>query len=53
MNNSFHSLILVLVFFACETDRVVSQVAHSPTYISSFHEGVRHKLNGEITQAIS
>ena len=53
MNNSFHSLILVLVFFACETDRVVSQVAHSPTYISSFHAGVRHKLNGEITQAIS
>ena len=53
MNNSFHSLILVLVFFACETDRVVSQVAHSPTYISSFHAGVRHKLNGEITQAIT
>jgi tetratricopeptide (TPR) repeat protein len=54
MNNSFRLLILVLVFFACETDRVVSQVAaHSPTYISSFHEGVRHKLNGEITQAIS
>jgi tetratricopeptide (TPR) repeat protein len=53
MNNSFHSLILVLVFFACETDRIISQVAHSPTYISSFHAGVRHKLNGEITQAIS
>lgn len=53
MNNPFHSLILVLVFFACETDGVVSQVAHSPTYISSFHAGVRHKLNGEITQAIT
>ena len=53
MNNPFHSLILVLVFFACETDRVVSQVSHSPTYISSFHAGVRHKLNGEITQAIT
>ena len=53
MNNSFRSLILVLVFFACETDRIISQVAHSPTYISSFHAGVRHKLNGEITQAIS
>ena len=53
MNNPFHSLILVLVFFACETDRVVSQVAHSPTYISSFHAGVRHKLNGEIIQAIT
>ena len=53
MNNSFRSLILVLVFFACETDRIVSQVAQSPTYISSFHEGVRHKLNGEITQAIT
>ena len=53
MNNFFRSIILVLVFFACETDRVVSQEAHSPTYISSFHEGVRHKLNGEITQAIS
>ena len=53
MNNSFRSLILVLVFFACETDRIISQVTHSPTYISSFHAGVRHKLNGEITQAIS
>ena len=53
MNNSFRSLILVLVFFACETDRIISQVAHSPTYISSFHAGVRHNLNGEITQAIS
>ena len=53
MNNPFHSLILVLAFFACETDRVVSQVSHSPTYISSFHAGVRHKLNGEITQAIT
>lgn len=53
MNNSFHSLILVLVFFGCETDRIISQVAHSPTYISSFHAGVRHNLNGEITQAIS
>ena len=53
MNNSFRSLILVLVFFACETDRIISQVAHSPTYISSFHAGVRHKLNGEITQAIT
>jgi tetratricopeptide (TPR) repeat protein len=53
MNNPFRSLILVLVFFTYETDRVVSQVAHSSSYISSFHEGVRHKLNGEITQAIS
>jgi tetratricopeptide (TPR) repeat protein len=53
MNNSFRSLILVLVFFACETDRIISQVAHSPTYISNFHAGVRHKLNGELAQAIS
>jgi tetratricopeptide (TPR) repeat protein len=53
MNNSFHSFILVLVLFACETDRIISQVAHSPTYISNFHAGVRHNLNGEITQAIS
>ena len=53
MNKFSQILILFLFIFLCQTDKVVSQVAHSPTYISSFHEGVRHKLNGELAQAIS
>ena len=53
MNKVFSLFFLVLIFFACKTDKIVSQVAHSPFYISSFHEGVRDKLNGEINQAIS
>ena len=53
MNKVFSSFFLVLIFLAGKTDKIVSQVAHSPYYISSFHAGVRHKLNGEINQAIS
>ena len=53
MNKVFSSFFLVLIFLAGKTDKIVSQVAHSPSYISSFHAGVRHKLNGEINQAIS
>ena len=53
MNKVFSSFFLVLIFLAGKTDKIVSQVAHAPSYISSFHAGVRHKLNGEINQAIS
>ena len=53
MNKFFQTLILFLFIFLCETDKVVSQVAHSASYISNFHAGVRHKLNGELAQAIS
>ena len=53
MNKFSQILILFLFIFLCETDKVVSQVAHSASYISNFHAGVRHKLNGEINQAIS
>jgi tetratricopeptide (TPR) repeat protein len=53
MNKVFSSFLLILVFFTCEIDQAISQVAHSPSYISSFHAGVRHKLNGELAQAIS
>ena len=53
MNKFSQILILFLFIFLCQTDKVVSQVAHSASYISNFHAGVRHKLNGEINQAIS
>ena len=53
MNKFFQTLFLILFIFLCETDKVVAQVAHSSSYISDFHAGVRHKLNGEIPQAIS
>ena len=53
MNKFTQILIIILFIFLCETDKVVSQVAHSASYISNFHAGVRHKLNGEINQAIS
>ena len=53
MNKFSQILILFLFIFLCETDKLVSQVAHSASYISNFHAGVRHKLNGELAQAIS
>ena len=53
MNKFSQILILFLFIFLCQTDKVVSQVAHSASYISNFHAGVRHKLNGELAQAIS
>lgn len=53
MNKISHLLILFLFVFLCEKDKVVAQVAHSASYISNFHAGVRHKLNGELAQAIS
>ena len=53
MNKFYQTLFLFLFFFLCETDKVVLQVAHSASYISNFHAGVRHKLNGELAQAIS
>ena len=53
MNKFSQTLILFLLVFLCETDKIVSQVAHSASYISNFHAGVRHKLNGELAQAIS
>lgn len=53
MNKFSQTLILFLFIFLCETDKIVSQVAHSASYISNFHAGVRHKLNGELAQAIS
>jgi len=53
MNKFSQILIIILFIFLCETDKVVSQVAHSASYISNFHAGVRHKLNGELAQAIS
>ena len=53
MNKFSQTLILIFFIFVCETDKVVSQVAHSSSYISNFHAGVRHKLNGELAQAIS
>ena len=53
MNKFSQILILILFIFLCETDKVVAQVVHSSSYISNFHTGVRHKLNGEIAQAIS
>ena len=53
MNKFSQILIIFLFIFLCETDKVVSQVAHSASYISNFHAGVRHKLNGELAQAIS
>ena len=53
MNKFSQTLILFLLVFLCETDKIVSQVPHSAYYISNFHAGVRHKLNGELAQAIS
>ena len=53
MNKFSQTLILFLFIILCETDKIVSQVAHSASYISNFHAGVRHKLNGELAQAIS
>jgi tetratricopeptide (TPR) repeat protein len=53
MNKFSQTLILFLLVFLCETDKIVSQVPHSASYISNFHAGVRHKLNGELAQAIS
>ncbi len=51
MRNIYWVFILILTLFSCHTAKEVKHV-HSSTFIKNFHEGVRLKLNNEVSVAI-
>ncbi len=51
MRNIYWIFIAILTLFSCHTTKEVKHV-HSSTFIKNFHEGVRLKLNNEVSVAI-
>ena len=53
MNKINIYLVSIIFLFSLKLNTLFTQVEHSASYISTFHSGVRNKLNGEFEKAIA